>query len=195
MSNDEISKKLLVNSDSSENSSYVSTNFDSEKKCSSFLLSDFAKLEYISSGSQGAVYKAEFLPSRKLVALKSLTSKNTNSSYVNWVKKSSKGACQRAADQLKEYNILFGIEHKNIVQLLGYISENAKTNTFFSFIVMEYAEFGCLDRVVKNYRPLSYNLIRNYCLDICKALSYLHEELSVVVVHRDIQRRCKAARW
>lgn len=52
---------------------------------------------------------------------------------------------------------------------------------------MEYADLGCLDRVVKNYRPLSYNLIRNYCLDICKGLKYLHEELSVAVVHRDIK--------
>ena len=193
MSEKESLKKLLTSS--TENSSaYDSSSFDSGNECINFHLSNFGKLEFISAGGQGAVYKAEFLPSGKFLALKSLTSKKSNASYVNWVKK-SKGY-QRAADQLKEYNILFGIKHKNIVQLLGYISEdtqnttnqNAQTaNSIFSFIVMEYAEFGCLDRVVRNYRPLSYNLIRNYCLDICRALSYLHEELSVTVVHRDIK--------
>ena len=104
------SLKKLISTENNSKSSVI----DSGNECINFDLSSFDKLEFISAGGQGAVYKAKFIPSGKILALKSLTSKKSNSSYVNWVKK-SRGGYQRATDQLKEYNILFGIKHKNIV--------------------------------------------------------------------------------
>ena len=80
---------------------------------------------------------------------------------------------------IKELDLLTKIHHPNIVQVLGYIS-----NPFV--IVMEYLPKGELLKYVKN-NTLSIKKKINICLDILRALTYLHNRKPNYIVHRDLK--------
>ncbi len=80
---------------------------------------------------------------------------------------------------IKELDVLTKIHHPNVVQLMGYVSEPF-------VIVMEYLPNGELLKYVKN-NSLSNKKKIEICLDILKALTYLHNRKPFSIVHRDIK--------
>ncbi|CAN4126132.1 unnamed protein product [Withania somnifera] len=122
----------------------------------------------IGQGGHGTVYKVN-LPSLGNVAVKRLHSSFENTypqSFINEVK------------------TLAGIKHRNIVNLYGYCS-NAK----HSFLVYEYAEKGSLSRILSNEvesKNLDWFKRVNIIKGVAFALSYMHQDCSPSIVHRDI---------
>lgn len=80
---------------------------------------------------------------------------------------------------VKELNVLTKIHHPNIVQVLGYVSEPF-------IIVIEYLQKGeLLNYSQKKWLTKKKKI--NICLDILKALTYLHNRKPNYVIHRDIK--------
>lgn len=81
---------------------------------------------------------------------------------------------------IKELDILTRLHHPNIVQFLGYVS-----NPFI--IVMEYLPQGELLKFINNNRLLTNKKKLKICLDILRAIAYLHNRKPNYVIHRDIK--------
>ncbi|KAF3647211.1 putative leucine-rich repeat receptor-like protein kinase-like [Capsicum annuum] len=122
----------------------------------------------IGQGGHGSVYKVN-LPSLGTIAVKRLHSsvENTNpKSFMN------------------EIRALTGIKHRNIVNLYGYCS-----HAQHSFLVYEYAERGSLSSILTNEtesKKLDWLKRVNIIKGVAFALSYMHQDCSPLIVHRDI---------
>ena len=81
---------------------------------------------------------------------------------------------------IKELDVLTKIHHPNIVQVMGYVSDPF-------IIVMEYLPNGELLDYVYNKPFLSNKKKIKICLDILRALTYLHNRQPNYIVHRDIK--------
>ncbi|XVF16604.1 hypothetical protein REPUB_Repub10bG0046200 [Reevesia pubescens] len=124
----------------------------------------------IGVGSHGSVYKAK-LATGKTVALKKLhrleaEDPNFDKSFMNEIK------------------FLSEIRHRNIVKLHGFCVDQRSM-----FLIYEYMERGSLNGVLKNdVEALELDWLKR--VDIVKgtahALSYLHNDCALPIVHRDI---------
>lgn len=81
---------------------------------------------------------------------------------------------------IKEFDVMTKVHHPNVVQLMGYISDPNL------IIVMEYLSHGELLSYV-NENSLSIIKKINICLDILRAITYLHNRKPNYIVHRDIK--------
>lgn len=80
---------------------------------------------------------------------------------------------------IKELDVLTKVRHPNIVQFLGYIKDPF-------IIVMEYLPQGELLYYIKNNVSSNVKKI-DICLDILRALTYLHNRQPNYIIHRDIK--------
>jgi serine/threonine protein kinase len=92
---------------------------------------------------------------------------------------------------IKELEVLTKMHHPHVVQFFGYITEPF-------IIVMEYLSGGELLDYVKNKITMKNKNKIKICLDILKALAYLHNREPEYVIHRDIKPQniliCKTGR-
>ncbi|KAH0758821.1 hypothetical protein KY290_022314 [Solanum tuberosum] len=122
----------------------------------------------IGHGGHGSFYKID-LPSLGNIAVKRL-----HSSFQNTHPKIF----------MNEVRALAGIKHRNIVNLYGYCS-NAQN----SFFVYEYVERGSLSSILSNEvesKKLDWLKRVNIIKGVAFALSYMHQDSSPPIVHRDI---------
>ncbi|KAG7597556.1 Gnk2-homologous domain [Arabidopsis suecica] len=122
----------------------------------------------LGQGGAGSVYKG-ILPDGRIVAVKKLFF-NTR----EW------------ADQFfNEVNLISGVQHKNLVRLLGCSIEGPK-----SLLVYEYVHNRSLDQILfmKNtVHILSWKQRFNIIIGISEGLEYLHGGSEVKIIHRDIK--------
>ncbi|KAF8104232.1 hypothetical protein N665_0176s0043 [Sinapis alba] len=122
----------------------------------------------LGQGGAGSVYKG-ILPDGSVVAVKKLFF-NTR----EW------------ADQFfNEVNLISGVQHKNLVRLLGCSIEGPK-----SLLVYEYVHNRSLDQILfmKNtVHILSWKQRFNIIIGISEGLEYLHRGSEVKIIHRDIK--------
>ena len=76
---------------------------------------------------------------------------------------------------IREFETLTKVHHPNVVQLLGYVDEPF-------IIVMEYLPNGNLEN-----QKLSRSQNIDVCVDILRALTYLHNIKPEKIIHRDIK--------
>ncbi|XP_049387264.1 MDIS1-interacting receptor like kinase 2-like [Solanum stenotomum] len=122
----------------------------------------------IGRGGHGSVYKVN-LPSLGNIAVKRL-----HSSFQNTHPKSF----------INEVRALTGIKHRNIVNLYGYCSKAQH-----SLLVYEYVERGSLASILSNEvesKKLDWLKRVNIIKGVAFALSYMHQDCSPPIVHRDI---------
>ncbi|KAF8037114.1 hypothetical protein BT93_B0128 [Corymbia citriodora subsp. variegata] len=122
----------------------------------------------LGQGGDGSVYKG-ILPDGKVVAVKRLVFN-----------------MQQWADNLfNELNLINGIQHKNLVKLLGCSIEGPE-----SLLVYEYLPNNSLDQVlfVNNAtRVLTWEERLHIITGIAEGLVYLHGGCGVKIIHRDIK--------
>ncbi|XP_047269453.1 PTI1-like tyrosine-protein kinase 2 [Capsicum annuum] len=85
---------------------------------------------------------------------------------------------------VNEVRALTGIKHRNIVNLYGYCSYAQH-----SFLVYEYAKRGSLSSILSNEvesKKLDWLKRVNIIKGVAFALSYMHQDCSPPIVHRDI---------
>ncbi|XP_009618146.1 cysteine-rich receptor-like protein kinase 42 [Nicotiana tomentosiformis] len=128
----------------------------------------FDPLNKLGQGGSGSVYKG-ILPDGKTVAVKRLLY-NTR---------------QWAEEFFNEVNLISGIQHKNVVKLLGCSIEGPE-----SLLVFDFVSNKNLDQVLfdKNKRQfVSWNERFQIILGIAEGLAYLHEGSKAKIIHRDIK--------
>ncbi|EAS03898.3 Serine/Threonine kinase domain protein (macronuclear) [Tetrahymena thermophila SB210] len=129
---------------------------------------DFQRLNYISKGQFGMVWKMKELKSEKIVAVKQINKEDVikQNMYTNLK---------------REIEIQSHLMHKHIIECYGYYTTDLKV-----FIILEYAQKGSLSDLIKlkQLNFLSEQQIAKIIYQLATALSYLRERK---VLHRDIK--------
>lgn len=127
----------------------------------------FNNANKLGQGGSGSVYKG-VLPNGQAVAIKRLFFNTTQ-----WVD-----------HFFNEVNLISGVQHKNLLQLLGCSITGPE-----SLLVYEYVPNGSLhDHIfVKNVQPLSWEDRYKIILGTAEGLAFLHEESKLRIIHRDIK--------
>ncbi|KAL3501159.1 hypothetical protein ACH5RR_035608 [Cinchona calisaya] len=128
----------------------------------------FNNANKLGQGGSGSVFKGT-LPNGQALAIKRLFFNTTQ-----WVD-----------HFFNEVNLISGIQHKNLVQLLGCSITGPE-----SLLVYAYVPNGNLHEhifVKKNVQPLSWGKRYKIILGTAEGLAFLHEESTVRIIHRDIK--------
>ncbi|KAK3121399.1 hypothetical protein QOZ80_8BG0652310 [Eleusine coracana subsp. coracana] len=128
---------------------------------------NFSPQNILGEGGYGAVYKGK-LPDGRVIAVKQL----------------SQTSHQGKSQFVTEVATISAVQHRNLVKLYGCCIDS---NT--PLLVYEYLENRSLDRALFGDRGLSLDWSTRFeiILGIARGLTYLHEESSVRIVHRDIK--------
>ena len=131
---------------------------------------DFDIRYCIGTGGYGSVYRAR-LPSGKVVALKKLHGwESENPAYMKSFE--------------NEVQMLSTIQHRNIVKLHGFCLHNK-----CMFLVYKYMERGSLFCMLRDdVEAVELDWVKrvNVVKDIANALSYMHHDCGLPIIHRDI---------
>ncbi|PRQ21430.1 putative protein kinase RLK-Pelle-LRR-XI-1 family [Rosa chinensis] len=155
-----------------QNEVFAIANFDGRKMYGQIMeaTDSFDTAYCIGKGGYGTVYKAK-LPSGSIVAVKKL-----------YPVHDSEEASQK--EFFNEIRALLEIRHRNIVKLLGFCS-----NVHHSFLVYEYLEKGSLSANLSKEleaKKLNWSIRVNIVKGVAHALSYMHHDCVLPIVHRDI---------
>ncbi|ESR42081.1 hypothetical protein CICLE_v10011171mg [Citrus x clementina] len=131
---------------------------------------DFHIKYCIGTGGYGSVYKAELLDG-KVVALKKLHHSETEDSA--FVKSFQNDA-----------HVLSTVRHRNIVKLYGFCLH--KKCMFLIYEYMERESLFCVLRHDDEAIELNWTKRVNIVKSVAHALSYLHHDCTLSIVHRDI---------
>ncbi|WP_372365714.1 protein kinase [Candidatus Uabimicrobium sp. HlEnr_7] len=116
----------------------------------------------LGQGGMGVIYQAQDLETKRVVAVKILLDKNSNT-------------VQKLLD---EASCMAQLEHANIVR---FYEINYEPRPFF---VMEYVEGIALSKLLQNREALKEKNIIDILILLCQALSYAHKKN---ILHRDIK--------
>lgn len=120
--------------------------------------------QVIGQGSGGTVYKAYHKRLGKEVVIKQI-----------------KSAAKQTLATRTEVDLLKGLRHTYIPQVLDFIEEDGETYT-----VMDYIDGYDLEKIVSSGRKLSYKEILKYAIQLCEAVEYLHSQKKPII-HSDIK--------
>nr|BAD02994.1 putative Receptor-like serine/threonine kinase(RFK1) [Oryza sativa Japonica Group]BAD03117.1 putative Receptor-like serine/threonine kinase(RFK1) [Oryza sativa Japonica Group]BAD03607.1 putative Receptor-like serine/threonine kinase(RFK1) [Oryza sativa Japonica Group] len=128
---------------------------------------NFSSQNMVGEGGYGQVYKGK-LPDGRVIAVKQL----------------SQSSHQGKSEFVTEVATISAVQHRNLVKLHGCCIDS---NT--PLLVYEYLENGSLDRALFGSKSFNLDWPTRFeiVLGVARGLTYLHEESSVRIVHRDIK--------
>ncbi|KAF5740420.1 LRR receptor-like serine/threonine-protein kinase [Tripterygium wilfordii] len=135
---------------------------------------NFDVMYCIGEGVHGIVYKAD-LPSGDIAAVKRF----------HCLLDSSNSAYQK--EFFNEVKALTVIKHRNIVKLYGFCIHSK-----YTFLVYDYLQRGSLAKTLSNdeeAKELDWYRRMNVIKGVSHALSYMHHDLSLPIIHRDISSK------
>lgn len=121
-------------------------------------------IEQIGQGGGGIVYKAVHTRLKKEVVIKQI-----------------KGVSGFAIDKRKEVDLLKGLKHTCLPQVLDFIEENGETYT-----VMDFVSGADFDKIVASKKRLKAKEVIRYAIRLCEAVDYLHKQ-NPPIIHSDIK--------
>ncbi|KAK6116531.1 hypothetical protein DH2020_049736 [Rehmannia glutinosa] len=122
----------------------------------------------LGQGGSGSVYKG-ILPGGQIVAVKRLLFNTT----------------QWADHFFNEVNLISGIDHKNLVKLLGCSITGPESLLVYEYVANQSLHDHLFAR--KDVPPLGWEERYKIVLGIAEGLAYLHEESKLRIIHRDIK--------
>ncbi|KAG5553993.1 hypothetical protein RHGRI_011758 [Rhododendron griersonianum] len=129
---------------------------------------NYAKDQILGQGGYGVVYKG-ILPDQRIVAIKK--------SKLMDVDKVQVDQC------INELLILTQVNHRNVVKVLGFCFESKVPE-----LVYEYISNGTLSQHIhKTLSWLTLDHRLRIATEAASALSYLHSEASIPIIHRDVK--------
>ncbi|CAI8587030.1 unnamed protein product [Vicia faba] len=130
---------------------------------------EFHPSRIVGHGSFGTVYKAFFISSGTIAAVKR-----------------SRHSHEGKTEFLSELSIIAGLRHKNLVQLLGWCVEKGEL-----LLVYDFMPNGSLDKMLykepERGKLLNWSNRFNIVVGLASVLVYLHQECEQRVIHRDIK--------
>lgn len=129
----------------------------------------FHSSRIIGHGAFGTVYKAFFITSGTIAAVKR-----------------SKHSHEGKTEFLAELSIIACLRHKNLVQLQGWCVEKGEL-----LLVYDFMPYGSLDKMLYqesgHSNLLNWSHRHNVAVGLASVLTYLHQECEQQVIHRDIK--------
>ncbi|CAO2833677.1 unnamed protein product [Amaranthus hypochondriacus] len=130
----------------------------------------FHSSRILGNGAFGTVYKANFISSGNVAAVKR-----------------SKHSHEGKTEFLAELSIIACLRHKNLVQLQGWCVEKDEL-----LLVYDFMPNGSLDKVLypvskSDANPLPWPQRYNIAVGLASVLTYLHQECEQQIIHRDIK--------
>lgn len=122
----------------------------------------------LGQGGFGSVYKGKLNDGREIA-----------------VKKLSRGSKQGKREFMNEAKLLARVQHRNVVNLLGYCAHGVEKLLVYEYVVNE-----SLDKLLfKSGRRdvLDWKRRHDIITGVAKGLLYLHEDAHSVIIHRDIK--------
>ncbi|KAF7815980.1 putative L-type lectin-domain containing receptor kinase S.7 [Senna tora] len=123
----------------------------------------------VGNGSFGTVYKAFFISSGTIAAVKK-----------------SRHSHEGETEFLAELSIIAGLRHKNLVQLQGWCVEKGEL-----LLVYDFMPNGSLDKILyqesERSNLLNWSHRLNIAIGVASVVGYLHQECEQRVIHRDIK--------
>jgi serine/threonine protein kinase len=136
-----------------------------------YKLANFAELKQLGKGQYGRVFKAKYLPSNKIFAIKEIEIQKDNQNQEIAISR-----------EIKTMNSMSNIKHPNIMEYFGCFIEN---NHYY--LVLEYINGENLEIYRDKYQMMNQNMNQDLIILILKGivngLLYLH---SKKILHRDI---------
>lgn len=130
-------------------------------------LSDFDVGHKLGSGKFGRVYLAREKAAKKtIVAIKSIRKEDIRKEKIKY-------------QLIREIEIQRNLMHVNILKMYGYFYDEKRV-----YIILEYAQEGCIWRVLQLIKRFTHTLAATYAHQITSALKYIHE---LSIIHRDIK--------
>ncbi|XP_015695988.2 probable LRR receptor-like serine/threonine-protein kinase At1g56140 [Oryza brachyantha] len=128
---------------------------------------NFSSQNVIGEGGYGPVYKGKLTDGR-IIAVKQL----------------SQSSHQGKNEFVTEVATISAVQHRNLVKLYGCCIDSSTP-----LLVYEYLKNGSLDRALFGHSTLNLDWPTRFeiILGVARGLTYLHEESSVRIVHRDIK--------
>lgn len=130
---------------------------------------EFHPSRIVGHGSFGTVYKAFFISSGTIAAVKR-----------------SRHSHEGKTEFLSELSIIAGLRHKNLVQLQGWCVEKGEL-----LLVYDFMPNGSLDKMLykepERGKLLNWPVRVNIVVGLASVLVYLHQECEQRVIHRDIK--------
>ncbi|MBE6902072.1 MAG: hypothetical protein E7478_06320 [Ruminococcaceae bacterium] len=121
-------------------------------------------IEVIGQGSGGIVYKALHTRLNKEVVIKQI-----------------KGAAKQNLANRTEVDLLKGLKHTYLPQVLDFIEENGEAYT-----VMDFVDGADVDKLIKTGRKFRQKEVIHYGIQLCEAVEYLHKRKRPII-HSDIK--------
>ncbi len=121
-------------------------------------------IQVIGQGSGGVVYKALHTRLNKEVVIKQI-----------------KSAAKQTLANRTEVDLLKGLKHTYLPQVLDFIEENGEAYT-----VMDFIDGADIDKLVKTGRKFRQKEIIRYGTQLCEAVEYLHKQKRPII-HSDIK--------
>eukprot|EP00271_Cylindrocystis_brebissonii_P019176 TRINITY_DN572_c2_g2_i1.p1 TRINITY_DN572_c2_g2~~TRINITY_DN572_c2_g2_i1.p1 ORF type:complete len:647 (+),score=131.56 TRINITY_DN572_c2_g2_i1:185-2125(+) len=133
----------------------------------------------IGAGASSIVYKG-VIPdpeggADKMVAVKRLKEANRGNRK------------QEMAEFLSELNVMSLAAHRNVVRIEGFCIEAGERILIFPFMANGSVDDHLRGRRLHQKRPLSLTQRMQIAIGAARGLSYLHEECSAKIVHRDVK--------
>mmetsp|Transcript_10553 Transcript_10553/g.20863 ORF Transcript_10553/g.20863 Transcript_10553/m.20863 type:complete len:530 (-) Transcript_10553:1157-2746(-) len=133
----------------------------------------YEKLNRISEGTYGVVYRAKERETGRICALKRMKLEQENSGF--------------PLTYVREINVLLALEHPNIVNVSEVVvgSKQSDPRNDNVFLVMEYADHDLRSVMEKRMRkPFTVAEVKCLMLQLLAGVAYLHENW---VIHRDLK--------
>ncbi|XP_020599350.1 leucine-rich repeat receptor-like protein kinase TDR [Phalaenopsis equestris] len=132
--------------------------------------------QIIGIGSSSTVYRGE-MPNGEVIAIKKLSTAAVT-------KQRNKTECI-----LPEVELVGAVRHRNIVRLLGYVSNGEST-----MLLYEYVPCGSLEELLhssggegKGKTTLDWETRYRIAVGVAEGMSYLHHDSRPTIVHRDLK--------
>ncbi|XP_027100802.2 cysteine-rich receptor-like protein kinase 43 isoform X2 [Coffea arabica] len=129
---------------------------------------NFHRSNKLGEGGFGPVYKGKLDDGREIA-----------------VKKLSQSSRQGKKEFMNEAKLLARVQHRNVVNLLGYCAHGPEKLLVYEFVVNE-----SLDKLLfksSGRDALDWNRRHDIILGVAKGLLYLHEDAHSCIIHRDIK--------
>ncbi|GLJ34402.1 hypothetical protein SUGI_0691650 [Cryptomeria japonica] len=127
--------------------------------------SNFCESNGVGSGGYGKVYKT-LLPEGEMVA----------------IKRAQQGSLQGGTEFKNEIELLFRVHHKNLVELIGFCTEQEE-----QMLVYEYIPNGTLRQNLIGESKLDRARRLQIALGSAKGLNYRHELTNPPIIHGDVK--------